>query len=203
MAATAAMTTQACGRPGVLEAARDDEERQGRADKNELRQEEDQIRHRPPHYDVGADRRQQLCHGNPQKAEHALRVEADDHGQHHQRRQRRHLPGVEFEARVLAVPASPRPGPPGSRARGCRWSPGPRPRQPSTPSQGQALKAPLMMRNSPTKEFNPGNPAGRQAEERQERRVDRRELGEPAVVRDFARVGALVDHADAQEEGRR
>ena len=42
------------GRPRALDMARDDEERQCHADKNELRQEEDQIAHRRPATTLGA-----------------------------------------------------------------------------------------------------------------------------------------------------
>ena len=70
-----------------------------------------------------------------------------------------------------------------------------------TPNSGQTLKAPLTMRNSPTKAFKPGNPIAARAEHREKRREHRRQLEQPAIRHDrLPRVRPLVDHADAQEE---
>ena len=62
------------------------------------------------------------------------------------------------------------------------------------------MNAPSSTRNSPVKPLVVGRPTEASVEDHEEDRVDRQQLGEPAVGRELARVAALVDHADHEEE---
>ena len=54
--------------------------------------------------------------------------------------------------------------------------------------------------NSPMKPFVPGTPMLANVDDDEERRVDRHHLGEAAEVVEHARVAAVVDDADEEEE---
>ena len=67
-------------------------------------------------------------------------------------------------------------------------------------TQVLALKAPSSVRNSPTKPLVPGRPTLAMREHHEARGVERHAVDEPAVGGDLARVHAVVDDADAQEQ---
>ena len=59
---------------------------------------------------------------------------------------------------------------------------------------------PVMTMNSPMKPFVPGEADARQRRDDEERRVDRHRLREAAEVVELARVAAVVDDAEEEEE---
>ena len=68
------------------------------------------------------------------------------------------------------------------------------------PAQVLAWKAPIRTRNSPTKPLVPGQADRGQHEHHEHDGIDRHAVDEAAIARDLARVHAVVDDADAQEQ---